>query len=43
MMGSPTYLIGESGCGEISQRELESSITPLDIHLQSDQSIEICR
>ena len=38
-----TYLISESIGSEITQRKLESPVGTIDIHLDGDGSIRICR
>jgi hypothetical protein len=35
-------LIRKSGCGEIAERELDSSVASLDVDLERNQSIQIC-
>jgi hypothetical protein len=41
--GTMTYLPGEGASTEITKRELVSSVDSLDIDLQSDESVGVCR
>jgi len=38
-----TYLIRKGASTEVTKGELESSVGPLNIDLQSDESVRVCR